>query len=85
MTSYVKSWLLRILEPPHAPGESEENPLEVYAIPGLMTLLDTALYDTVEGELTATITSSHKLLLAWLDLKHQAIIVLNELEPNLDR
>lgn len=61
------------------PGSSKENPIEILAIPGLMTLLDVALYRTVEGELAATICSSHMLLQTWLDVKRQAIIVLQEL------
>ncbi len=40
--------------------------------PGLMTLLDTALYRTYEGQLTATICSANALLHAWFELKKQA-------------
>lgn len=46
--------------------------LDVTAAPGLITILDQALYRSVEGELTATICASHALLACWLDLKHQA-------------
>jgi hypothetical protein len=50
-----------------------------------MTLLDVALFRTIEGQLSATLSSSHALLAAWLDLKRQAISVLCELryEKNL--
>jgi hypothetical protein len=44
------------------PGESDSNPLTIYAVPGLMTLLDCALFRAVEGECTATITTGHQLL-----------------------
>jgi hypothetical protein len=54
----------------------EQKELEVVAVPGLTTLLDVALYRTVEGQLTATVTSAHSLLAAWFDLKRQAIRVL---------
>jgi hypothetical protein len=57
-------------------GSSEDVPLEVKAVPGLMTLLDLALYRSVEGQLTATVCSAHNLLAAWLDLKRQAVRVL---------
>lgn len=59
-----------------APGETEENPLELTATPGLMTLLDLAMHRSVEGELTATISAGHALLQTWLDIKQQAQIVL---------
>ena len=81
----LKSFLSRFLEPPSVPGDSEDHPLELCAIPGLMTLLDVALCDAAEGELTATLTSSHKLLLAWLDLKKQAVLVLKALEIDVGR
>jgi hypothetical protein len=58
------------------PGDDEENPLELTASPGLMTILDLAMHRSVEGELTATICAGHALLHALLDLKHQAQIVL---------
>lgn len=50
----------------------EDFRLDVTATPGLITILDQALYRSVEGELTATICASHALLACWLDLKHQA-------------
>jgi hypothetical protein len=77
--TWLYSWLLEI---PSNPGGSEESPLELWAVPGLTTLLDTALQEAVEGELTATLTSGHKLLLAWLDLKQQAILVLHCLKES---
>lgn len=58
------------------PGDNEENPLELSATPGLMTLLDLAMHRSTEGQLTATICAGHALLRAWLDLKHQAQVVL---------
>lgn len=78
LTSLVSLW-----QAPRA-GDSEECPMELHAVPGLMTLLDVALFRTVEGQLTATLTSSHMLLAAWLDLKKQAIVVLLELRRELD-
>lgn len=50
----------------------EDCRLDVNAAPGLITILDQALYRSVEGEITATICASHALLACWLDLKHQA-------------
>ena len=60
------------------PGEQEE--LDVVAVPGLVSLLDVALYRAFEGQLTATVTSSHNLLAAWLDLKRQSVKVLRCLQ-----
>jgi hypothetical protein len=64
--------------------EQNETPLDLVAVPGLMTLIDVALYRTVEGQITATITSGHNLLSTWLDLKRQAIKVLNCLQKCSD-
>jgi len=50
--------------------------LKLTVKPGLMTLLDLALYRSVEGELTASVCAAHALLQVWLDLKHQAQEVL---------
>lgn len=82
MATFLTS-LLSFLKAP-TPGDSEEHPMQVHAVPGLMTLLDVALFHTVEGQLTATLTTSHALLAAWLDLKKQAIVVLRELGNELD-
>ena len=51
--------------------------LETKAVPGLMTVLDVALQQSVEMELTATLTTSHALLAALLDVKEQAKLVIN--------
>jgi hypothetical protein len=64
---------------PRAPGQSEEKKLELLAVPGLMTVLDQALFRSNEGQLTATICSGHALLACWLDLKHQSQLVLESL------
>lgn len=64
---------------PAGPGQSEDHKLELHAVPGLMTVLDQALFRSNEGQLTATICSSHALLICWLDLKHQSQIVLQSL------
>mmetsp|Transcript_47954 Transcript_47954/g.53684 ORF Transcript_47954/g.53684 Transcript_47954/m.53684 type:complete len:716 (+) Transcript_47954:151-2298(+) len=53
-------------------GQTEENPLPLKAVPGLTTLLDVALFRSVEGQLTGTIASSHSLLACWLDIKREA-------------
>ncbi|GKY97546.1 hypothetical protein MPSEU_000712800 [Mayamaea pseudoterrestris] len=66
------------------PPGSQENPLQIEAVPGLMTLLDVGLYRAVEGELSGTITSGHALLAAFLDVKRQAIQVLQELRYSGD-
>jgi hypothetical protein len=57
-------------------GQSANRPLPTRAVPGLMTLLDVALYRTVEGQLTGLVCTAHALLAAWLDLKQQAAIVM---------
>lgn len=62
MASGIVSSLLDLLLGSRNPPGSKGNPLEVEAVPGLMTLLDVALYRAVEGELTATVTSGHALL-----------------------
>jgi hypothetical protein len=61
----------------------DRPPLELTAKPGLMTLLDLALYRSVEGELTASVCAVHALLQAWLDLKRQAQVVLQEHDTTL--
>lgn len=82
MATFLSS-LLTLLKNPQ-PGESDDFPMEVQAVPGLMTLLDVALFRTMEGQLAATLTSSHTLLASWLDLKKQAILVLRELRYEKD-
>ena len=62
-----------------SPGQTEENPLEVDAVPGLATLLDVALFESNEGQLTATICSSHALLTCWLEVKYQSQLLLQSL------
>jgi hypothetical protein len=57
-------------------GHAASSPLPVQAVPGLMTLLDVALYRSVEGQLTGLVCTAHALLAAWLDLKIQAAVVL---------
>jgi hypothetical protein len=64
--------------------EEESERMQIQAVPGLMTLLDVALYRTVEGQLTATIHASHQILEAWLDVKRQAVTVLQALRKELD-
>lgn len=51
--------------------------LETKAVPGLMTVLDIALQQTVEYELTGTLTTSHAVLAAVLQVKRQAKIVID--------
>ena len=74
----VLATLKSLLFPP-APGQSEDKKLELLAVPGLMTVLDQALFRSNEGQLTATICSGHALLACWLDLKHQSQLVLQSL------
>ena len=62
---------------PAEPGDSEESPLTLQAVPGLTTALDVALFRANEGQLTATVCCSHALLACWLDTKHQAQLLLN--------
>jgi len=73
------SFASRMFLPSPEPGDSREYPLELLAVPGLMTVLDVALYRSVEGQLTATTCSGHALLAAWLDVKHQSQLILKEL------
>ena len=54
----------------------DSGPLELPAAPGLMTVVDLALYRSSEGELTPTICSAHALLTVWLYVKEQAQTVL---------
>jgi hypothetical protein len=77
MLTALTSLVSRLLPP--EPGQDPDNPLSLQAVPGLMTVLDNALYKAVEGQLTATSCSGHALLSAWLDLKMQARLVLSEL------
>ena len=62
----------------------QEEPFDVIAVPGLTTLFDVALYNTYEGQLTATVTSGHNLLHTLIDIKHQAIKILNLLQKYHD-
>lgn len=65
-------------------GQSEGNPLLLKAVPGLTSVLDVALYRSVEGQLTATTCSSHCLLRVWLDVKKQSQLVLQLLKEEQD-
>jgi hypothetical protein len=65
-------------------GQTESYPLLLKAVPGLTTVLDVALFRSVEGQLTATICSSHCLLRVWLDVKKQAQVVLQLLKEEED-
>jgi hypothetical protein len=69
---------------PEKPGQTENYPVSLKAVPGLTTVLDVALYRSVEGELTATICSSHCLLRVWLDVKSQSQVVLQLLKEEED-
>ena len=75
MANAVLSSIISFLFPAKE-GQTEENPLSLKAVPGLITLLDVALFRSVEGQLTGTIASSNALLACWLDIKHQAQLVL---------
>lgn len=55
------------------PGSFPEHPLELLASPGLMTLLDVALLQQFEAQLTGTLTASHALLSTWLELRMEAV------------
>ncbi|CAJ1942784.1 unnamed protein product [Cylindrotheca closterium] len=65
---------------PPKPGESKDLPIEITALPGLITFLDVALFRANEGQLTATTCSSHALLACWLDIKHQSQLLLQVLQ-----
>ena len=54
----------------------DSGPLELPAAPGLMTVVDLALYRSLEGELPPTICSARALLTVWLYVKEQAQTVL---------
>ena len=75
-TTAMLSSIISLLFPAKR-GQTEDNPLPLKAVPGLTTLLDVALFRSVEGQLTGTIASSHSLLACWLDIKHEARIVLD--------
>lgn len=78
MAAAAFSSFFHLMFPP-TPGQSEDHPLNVTAVPGLTTLLDTALFRSNEGQLTATICSSRALLACWLDVKHQSQTLLQGL------
>lgn len=75
----VLSRILRWMVPPQR-GQTEDCPLDMLAVPGLTTLLDVALFQSNEGQLTGTIVTSHALLSTWLDVKKQSQIVLQLLK-----
>ena len=62
-----------------SPGETAASPLELEACPGITSLLDIALFRTVQAELTGTLSTSHGLLLTWLEIQRQAQRVLQTL------
>lgn len=63
-------------------GSIYPEPLALTASPGLVTLLDVALYQSREGELTATVCSANVLLGALLELKKQCGTLLREVLTN---
>ncbi len=75
MANVVLSSIISFLFPTQE-GQTEAHPLTLQAVPGLITLLDVALFRSVEGQLTGTISSSNSLLACWLDIKKQAQLVL---------
>mmetsp|Transcript_37669 Transcript_37669/g.91622 ORF Transcript_37669/g.91622 Transcript_37669/m.91622 type:complete len:720 (+) Transcript_37669:1-2160(+) len=77
----VLSRILGWIVPPQR-GQIEEFPLDLLAVPGLTTLLDVALFQSNEGQLTGTVVASHSLLATWLDVKRQSQIVLQLLKNN---
>lgn len=83
MAGVVLSSIISFLFPAKR-GQTEDCPLPLTALPGLMTFLDVALFRSMEGQLTATICSSHTLLACWLDVKHQAQLVLQLLKQDDD-
>ena len=52
----------------------DSGPLELPAAPGLMMVVDLALYRSLEGELTPTICSAHALLTVWIYVKEQTVL-----------
>ena len=58
-------------------GEPAPEKIVCPATPGLTTLLDTALFRTYEGQLTATVSSANATLHAFLELKSQAKYLLD--------
>ena len=71
--------LWSILFPPN-PGQSREYPIRILAVPGLTTFLDVGLFKANEGQLTATICSSHSLISCWIEIKRQSQFVLQGLK-----
>lgn len=62
--------------------EPEADFIHVDAIPGLISVLDTALNQSVEPQITSTLHAGHAWLQAWLDCKQQAAIVLKQLRES---
>ncbi|KAG7339245.1 hypothetical protein IV203_002127 [Nitzschia inconspicua] len=82
MASFLSSMITFLF--PLKEGQIEDHPLVLKAVPGLTTVLDVALFRSVEGQLTATICSSHCLLKVWLDVKKQSQVVLQLLKQEED-
>eukprot|EP00551_Chaetoceros_affinis_P011125 CAMPEP_0203667442 /NCGR_PEP_ID=MMETSP0090-20130426/4283_1 /ASSEMBLY_ACC=CAM_ASM_001088 /TAXON_ID=426623 /ORGANISM="Chaetoceros affinis, Strain CCMP159" /LENGTH=136 /DNA_ID=CAMNT_0050531611 /DNA_START=15 /DNA_END=422 /DNA_ORIENTATION=+ len=65
--------------------QKQRRCVKTVAAPGLMTLLDTALYRAHEGQLTATVSSANATLIALIQFKSHAKSLLNfcytELSP----
>ena len=60
------------------PNFQQRRTITTYAAPGLMTLIDTALYRAHEGQLTSTVSSANATLVAFLQLKSHAKRLLYE-------
>lgn len=65
-------WIILTSSTPKLPGSSEEHPLQLMAVPGLITFLDVALFRSSEAQLSASLITAHALLQTWLTLQKQA-------------
>ncbi|GAX12192.1 hypothetical protein FisN_1Hh118 [Fistulifera solaris] len=61
---------------PNLPGSSEECPIQLKAVPGLITFLDVALFRSSEAQLSASLITAHALLQSWLTLQKNAAAAL---------
>lgn len=65
-----------------AAASRSHSPLALTASPGLITLLDVALFEAHEGEMTSTICTSNNVLMTLFELKRQCSRLVKEIALN---
>lgn len=69
-------WMLLTSSARTSPGSCEEIPLQLMAVPGIITFLDVALFQSAEAQLSASLITGHALLQTWIKMQKQAAAAL---------